>query len=151
MAQSEVALPLAAEGAQTVVTAGALAVGAGILMSRDNAETIRGRTRENEAAQTLAKNGYDVEQRPKVPGGKEPDYRIEGEIFDCYSPEYGKPVRGIGSVIERKVQKGQADRIVLNLYAVRMIVNLLDTVPTRAFLETKYAELCFFNRANMYI
>ncbi|MCL2777781.1 MAG: hypothetical protein FWD73_07230, partial [Polyangiaceae bacterium] len=187
-AASEVAVPLAAAGAQTVVVAGSLALGAHILMSRgaapvakpaspdtpatepekpvatepskspeaeapvkasspttgpskadvvkpsrspdanavprgnkatfrknDNAETIRGRTRENEAAQTLAKNGYDVEQSPKVPGDKKPDYRIEGEIFDCYAPKPEKTARNIHDVIKKKVEDKQASRIILNL------------------------------------
>jgi len=44
---------------------------------------------ENEAAQIFAKNGYHIEQQPKVlprdgiDPKKNPDYRIEGEIFDC--------------------------------------------------------------------
>jgi hypothetical protein len=38
--------------------------------------------RENDSARVLARQGYDVEQNPEVPGDKNPDYRIEGEIFD---------------------------------------------------------------------
>ena len=83
--------------------------------SKDDAETVRGAIRENEAADTLAKNGYDVEQKPKVPGLKKPDYRIEGEIFDCYAPKQGAKVRHIGDTITDKVNKQQADRIILNL------------------------------------
>jgi hypothetical protein len=38
--------------------------------------------RENEWADVLAENGYDVEQNPPPkPNGKKPDYRIEGEYF----------------------------------------------------------------------
>ena len=45
-----------------------------------------------------------------------PDYRIEGEIFDCYSPEGNTKVRNIWSTVEEKVvSKQQADNIVLNL------------------------------------
>jgi hypothetical protein len=38
--------------------------------------------RENESARTLARTGYAIEQNPTVPGDKNPDYRIEGKIFD---------------------------------------------------------------------
>lgn len=79
--------------------------------------TRRSLTRENEAAETLAKNGYDVEQNPKVEGTtRNPDYIIEGEVFDCYSPAQNTSVRNIASAIEEKVvKKGQADNVVLNL------------------------------------
>jgi len=69
---------------------------------------------ENNAADTLANSGYRVEQNPKVAGDKKPDYRIEGEIFDCYAPNSSNP-RNIVNQINRKVGDGQADRIVLNL------------------------------------
>ena len=62
--------------------------------------TRRSLTRENEAAETLAKNGYDVEQNPKVEGTtRNPDYIIEGEVFDCYSPAQNTSVRNIASTI----------------------------------------------------
>ncbi|WP_218031493.1 CdiA C-terminal domain-containing protein [Paenibacillus kobensis] len=51
-------------------------------------DNIRALERENEAAEILAKNGYKVEQNPNVPNTtKNPDYKIEGKIFDCYSPK----------------------------------------------------------------
>ena len=79
--------------------------------------TKRSLTRENEAAETLAKNGYDIEQNPMVKGTtRNPDYIIEGEVFDCYSPAENTSVRNIASTIEEKViNKGQADNVVLNL------------------------------------
>jgi uncharacterized protein YukE len=71
--------------------------------------------RENESADTLAENGYNVEQNPpKKPNGKEPDYRIEGEYFDCYSPDTQK-LDNIRNAISDKVSTSQANRIVLNL------------------------------------
>lgn len=63
----------------------------------------------------MAKQGYEVEQNPSVPGNKNPDYFIEGEIFDCYSPKEGTSVRNIASGIQRKIDAGQTDRIILNL------------------------------------
>ncbi|MFE4518049.1 putative T7SS-secreted protein [Kitasatospora sp. NPDC056783] len=77
--------------------------------------TVRAFTRENESAEILAKNGYKVEQNPNVAGTtKNPDYRVEGEVMDCYAPTAKNP-RSIASGIQKKVDDGQADRIVLNL------------------------------------
>lgn len=75
---------------------------------------IRSLTRENESASILADKGYQVEQNPSIPGDKNPDYRIEGKVFDCYSPSTGN-VRNIAGVIDEKVSSGQTERIVLNL------------------------------------
>ena len=47
---------------------------------------------------------------------RNPDYIIEGEIFDCYSPAENTKIRNVASTIEEKViKKGQAERVVLNL------------------------------------
>ena len=79
-------------------------------------DNVRALERENEAAEILAKNGYHVEQNPNVPNTtKNPDYKIEGEIFDCYSPKPNTSPRNIGSDIQGKVEAGQTDRVVLNL------------------------------------
>lgn len=81
-----------------------------------NQETQRGLLRENESANILANKGYNVEQNPPtMPSGKNPDYKIECEYFDNYAPSSQAPVRNIGSKIQDKVVKGQADRIVVNL------------------------------------
>ena len=49
----------------------------------DAAATRRALTRQNEAAEILARAGYEVEQNPPpLPNGKEPDYRVEGEYFE---------------------------------------------------------------------
>lgn len=79
-------------------------------------DNIRALTRENEAADALARQGYVVEQNPSVSGSKNPDYLIEGEIFDCYSPKGGTRARNIASGMQRKVDAGQTKRIILNLY-----------------------------------
>ena len=83
---------------------------------RDNEvpENKRALQRENESATTLARQGYDIEQNPTVPGDKNPDYRIEGQIFDNYAPSSDN-ARNIADSIERKVVNGQTDRVVLNL------------------------------------
>jgi hypothetical protein len=75
----------------------------------------RAKRRENESADTLAQNGFDVEQNPPPkPNGKEPDYKIEDEYFDCYAPDSSN-LDNVRDAISRKVKSGQADRIVLNL------------------------------------
>jgi uncharacterized protein YukE len=71
--------------------------------------------RENESADTLAREGYDVEQNPPPkPNGKNPDYKIEGEYFDNYAPS-SNDLDNIRDQISKKVKGDQADRIVLNL------------------------------------
>ena len=70
---------------------------------------------ENEAAELLAKNGYKVKQNPGTqPNGKNPDYEIEGNIFDCLSPGSSN-IDQVRKGISTKVNSGQTDRIVLNL------------------------------------
>jgi hypothetical protein len=71
--------------------------------------------RENEAADTLANEGYKVEQNPLGHGNKDPDYRIEGKIFDCYSPKSDNPRSILGHIADDKIGKKQTERIVLNL------------------------------------
>lgn len=80
-------------------------------------ENIRSLTRENEAAEVMAKKGYDIEQNPIISGTtRNPDYIIEGKVFDCYSPTANKSVRGVWSTIyEKVITKGQTNRVVLNL------------------------------------
>ena len=77
-------------------------------------ENKRALQRENESATTLARQGYDIEQNPTVPGDKNPDHHIEGQIFDNYAPS-SDSARNIADNIERKVVNGQTDRVVLNL------------------------------------
>ena len=79
-----------------------------------NADRTRSITRENESAQILSKAGYNVEQNPIVSGSRNPDYKIEGRIFDCYAPITSNANKII-SALRAKVVKGQADRFILNL------------------------------------
>ncbi|MGW4521181.1 CdiA C-terminal domain-containing protein [Amycolatopsis sp. NPDC004378] len=78
-------------------------------------ETARSLQRENESATTLSRAGYDVEQNPStLPNGRNPDYRVDGKVFDNYAPSTGR-ARNIADEMAKKVQKEQTDRIVLNL------------------------------------
>ncbi|MBV9024027.1 MAG: hypothetical protein JO362_09585 [Streptomycetaceae bacterium] len=72
-----------------------------------SAEKQRGLRRESESADTLAKAGYQVEQNPDVPGDKNPDYRVEGKIFDCYAPT-SDSVKGVSRGIEGKLTSSRA-------------------------------------------
>lgn len=94
-------------------------------------ENQRSLKRENESAKTLAENGYDVLQNPpRNEAGKDPDYKIEGKYFDCYAPARDDPGR-IRDDISRKVKKGQADHIVLNLDDSGMSTDDLKSVLER--------------------
>lgn len=83
--------------------------------AEDAQENKQALERENLSAAILAEAGYSVEQNPTVEGTtRNPDYRIEGKVFDCYAPTTSKP-RSIWATLEGKVKKGQAQRFILNL------------------------------------
>ena len=77
---------------------------------------------QNEAADFLAMKGFNIEMLPNKNGGNgygikatsNPDYLIEGKVFDCYTPKRGTSIRNIGSIIEKKTLS-QTNNIVLNL------------------------------------
>ena len=86
---------------------------------------IRAIDKENQTADRLAKAGYDVEQNPKLEGSKNPDYKIEGRIFDNYAPTSSN-VRHIWTTVKGKVESGQADRIVLNLTGTKVEIGAIQ-------------------------
>ena len=75
-------------------------------------EGIRGIERQNESAELLAKAGYDVEYQPKltpedlkeIRPTANPDYRIEGKIFDCLATKASRALN-IHTKISEKVNK----------------------------------------------
>lgn len=79
--------------------------------NKDDATTKRARRLENEAAVTLAQDGYQVQQL----GGKNPDYRIEGQIFDCAAPESANAYSIWSNIQKNKIDKGQTQRMIINL------------------------------------
>jgi hypothetical protein len=95
----------------------------------DDAATKRSIDRENAAALTLAQTGFRVKQNPskqevaearRLTGDvgdpdKKPDYLVEGRVFDCYAPTAAKPVRGIWTEVRGKIDKGQTQRMVVDL------------------------------------
>lgn len=53
-------------------------------------------------------------QNPVVAGPKKPDYLINGEVYDHYAPSTDVP-RNIWREIQRKVEKGQTNNVVISL------------------------------------
>ncbi|WP_374273585.1 hypothetical protein [Actinoplanes sp. M2I2] len=96
----------------------------------EDADVRRSLTLENAGAATLAAQGYHLRQNPtkaevaqaRLDTGdvgdprKDPDYLLEGRVFDCYSPiKPHKAVRGIWKQAQEKVEEGQTQRVVVNL------------------------------------
>lgn len=88
-------------------------------------ENIRSLVRENESARILSENGFHVEQNPVTSGIKNPDYKINGEIFDNYAPSSGN-IRNIWREVEKKVEKGQTNSVVINLADTKASVSDLQ-------------------------
>ncbi|MBM2623453.1 hypothetical protein JIG36_48965 [Actinoplanes sp. LDG1-06] len=86
---------------------------------------------ENSAAVILAAQGWRIKQNPtpdeieqaRLETGdhgdpnKNPDYLLEGKVFDCYSPTNpDKTPRGIWRYIQQeKIDELQTQRVVINL------------------------------------
>ncbi|MFI7647983.1 hypothetical protein ACIBTZ_18170 [Micromonospora sp. NPDC049460] len=84
---------------------------------------------ENDCAETLADRGYQVHQNPTtqeiaearlrtgdiVDPRRSPDYLIEGDVFDCYSPSPTTSSRAVWSAVKRKVDDAQTQRVTVNL------------------------------------
>jgi hypothetical protein len=95
----------------------------------DKSDNRRSAERENEAAVIMANQGFRVQQRPTKPQvadaraatgdigspTKDPDYLLEGRVFDCYAPKEAKSAYGIWRVAKEKVDDLQTQRVVLNL------------------------------------
>ncbi|WON75603.1 DUF6862 domain-containing protein [Serratia sp. UGAL515B_01] len=88
-------------------------------------ENIRSLVRENESAKILSENGFHVEQNPFTSGIKNPDYKINGEIFDNYAPSSGN-IRNIWREVKKKVEKGQTNSVVINLADTKASVSDLQ-------------------------
>ena len=82
---------------------------------KDTPDNQRNYELENESADALSQQGYNVEQNPKVPGAKNPDYAVEGNIFDNFSAKANTSVRNLWSTAKSKVEKGQTRRVTINL------------------------------------
>ena len=80
----------------------------------DDQATRRGIRRENDSAEVLKENGFNVLQNPVVAGPKRPDYLINGQIYDHYAPETDN-VRNIWKSVKGKVDDKQASNFVIGL------------------------------------
>jgi filamentous hemagglutinin len=80
---------------------------------------------KNQGAQVLAESGYNVRQNPYTQGPKNPDYLIDGEIFDAYSPSTSS-VRNIADNMATKISSGQANNLVVNLTDSSVSVDALQ-------------------------
>ncbi|HHW1588443.1 TPA: hypothetical protein ACUT49_006284, partial [Pseudomonas aeruginosa] len=95
-------------------------------------EMVRSIDRQNEAAKSLARAGYDVEQLPNIKkNSANPDLKINGEFADVFSPRTNSPVSVLMTVTE-KVEK-QAQNVVVNLadspLTFKQIENALSVKP----------------------
>nr|WP_282569275.1 hypothetical protein [Aliiroseovarius sp. S1339] len=81
----------------------------------DDEATQRGHRRENESAQILGQNGFDIIQNPVIDGPKRPDYLINGEVYDHYAPSNDR-ARNIWSEVKGKIERGQTENTVIGLY-----------------------------------
>jgi hypothetical protein len=82
--------------------------------SNDDDATRRAIQRENESAQILVSRGFDVVQNPVVSGPMNPDYLINGEVYDHYAPSTDSPLN-IWSEVQGKVERGQTNNVVISL------------------------------------
>ncbi len=80
----------------------------------DDEATQRGHRRENESAQILGQNGFEIIQNPSVDGPKKPDYLINGEVYDHYAPDTDR-ARNIWSAVKEKIEDKQAPNVVIGL------------------------------------
>jgi hypothetical protein len=117
--------PSTTEPANTGAVKGALSGTPTKIPPLSDAATARALNLENESAVKLSQNGYNVVQNPTVAGLKNPDYLIDGEIFDNYAPSTNN-VRNIATTIEGKVTSAQAPN---------MVINLTDSAATPAQLQ----------------
>jgi len=104
-------------------------------------ENKRALQRENEAPGILSGYGYNIERLPEINwlGVKNPDYKIDWEIFDNYAPSTGN-VRNIWSNIkDYKVDSGQTKNIVLHLADSPADIALLKE-------QFKYYSMPWLNR-----
>ncbi|MFQ1040692.1 hypothetical protein [Gilliamella sp. CG16] len=66
-----------------------------------------------------------MEQNPITSGIKNPDYKINGEIFDNYAPSSNN-VRNIWAGVEDKVLKGQTNNVVINISDSKVTIDALE-------------------------
>ena len=91
--------------------------------------------RENESPWILAEYGYNVERLPEnnPTWDKNPDYKINGKIFDNIAPQWDTPPRNMATYLQKeKFERGQTPwNGVINLWdSTRSIDEVLDQFKT---------------------
>ncbi|MTD37612.1 hypothetical protein GIX45_02970 [Erwinia sp. CPCC 100877] len=109
---------------------------------RGEYETVdnEGVRKQNETADYLANEGYDLEMLEYNPEGNghgikpnsSPDFKIEGKVFDCYYPTSSKTNNVIHQITEKT--KKQTGNIVLNLdnYSTSQVDEILGMIQRKA-------------------
>jgi hypothetical protein len=69
---------------------------------------------QERTALALARAGYRVRRLPNTGHGVNPDFEVEGQIFDCYTPNRGTTAESAVTRV-RKKSKLQSSRFVINL------------------------------------
>lgn len=77
----------------------------------------RGWLKQNESANLFAKEGYEITMLDEIDGGNgygikegsNPDFLIEGRVFDHYAPLSTKSINGIAEEIKRKTKLKQSE------------------------------------------
>ncbi|WP_182914856.1 hypothetical protein [Paenibacillus thiaminolyticus] len=97
--------------------------------------------KQNETADLLADQGYDIKMLDEIDGGNgygkiegsNPDFLVEGNVFDCYAPKPDGKVQSIIKEIAGKTKK-QSGRIVLNLdnFPVEKVAEITETILRKA-------------------
>ncbi|OMF19782.1 hypothetical protein BK132_35300 [Paenibacillus sp. FSL H8-0259] len=97
--------------------------------------------KQNETADVLAVNAYDIEMLDEIDGGNghgivegsNPDFLIEGNVFDCYAPKPDGKIQSIIKEIAGKTKK-QSGRIVLNLdnFPNEKVTEIIETILRKA-------------------
>jgi hypothetical protein len=100
--------------------------------------------RQNESADTLAREGYDISHsNDRLPNGKQPDYKINGQYADHYNPRSNN-VDQVRKKISQKVGDGQADRLVVRLddttLTTREVTSALQRKPVEGLKEVILIE-----------
>ena len=97
--------------------------------------------KQNETANHLADKGYNIKMLDEIDGGNgygkiegsNPDFLIEGNVFDCYAPKPDGKLQSIIKEIAGKTKK-QSGRIVLNLdnFPDEYVAEITETILRKA-------------------
>jgi hypothetical protein len=111
----------------------------------NNADTIRSLVREEDVAFILKELGYKIEWKPDIESeddldfNKDPDYRINGHIYDCYAPKSSDPRSIWSNLIKSKIDVRQTKRVILYLadspLSVAQILKQFRQYPENRLLD----------------